>query len=141
MKRLLRLSLVGALLAGLVAVPTAAFADHDDRRRQSGACSAKARYTMSLREVDDDRFDDDDVDRIRVRLTVNARRADRDWDLAIRRRGEVVHRGSATTGPRGNFSYAKTIRADEDHLIRVGAKAPGGQTCSDRFRLDRRGDR
>ncbi len=134
MSKALRWGMVGALMAGLLALPTAAAAD-DDRARRVDTCSSGAKYRMTLIEVDDDRYNDD-VDRVRVKFRLNSEKADRQWRVGVRKNGNRVFVVHPTTGPRGNFVVNRAIRGEDDDYIRVRAVGPRGQICVRGFRID-----
>jgi len=95
----------------------AAHADDDDRVTCSGYGTKNAQYRLTLAERDDDRM--------RTRLAIDTNVKNKKWTVKVYRDGTKVHQASKRTGKKGNVTFAKTVRGDDDHRYRVVATTKG----------------
>jgi hypothetical protein len=115
---------------GLVALPSAANAHDDDVKVRTGSCSMGAKYRMRLADVGDN------PDRLRAAFAINSNKSNRTWTVRMYRNGNLVHKATKRTGPKGNVRFAKTSRGDDDNRVRVVARAGYGEVCKRTLRLD-----
>jgi hypothetical protein len=107
-------------IALLVMPAAAALADDDVRR--SGTCGAGVSSELRVDPRDD---------AIRVRFTVDGRRAREKWRFVLVHERRVVWRGHRRTGSGGKVRIRRSIAnfAGAD-FVSVRASGPNGNTCS-----------
>jgi hypothetical protein len=116
--------------SGLVAGASTAQADDDDRITVSGYANRNANYRATLVELDDD-------DRLRASLTVDSTRGrGKAWTLQVLRNGRQVHKETKRTNAKGDVTFAKTVRGDDDDRIRFVARAGYGERLDRTVTLD-----
>ena len=117
------LTILVALAAVAVALPTLAPAKNAPGVIRSGSCSGAADWTLKAKHDDG---------RVEAEFEVDQNRSGRLWNVVIRRNGTVVFRGSRTTRPpSGSFEVVRRIAnlAGPDRIVATARAVAGGQVC------------
>lgn len=119
-----KLTVITALLAITVALPTVAPAQDNPGVLRTGSCSGLG-ADWKLKAKHDD-------GRIETEFEVDQNVVGRRWNVVIRRNGVVVFRGARLTRPpSGSFSINRRIgnAAGRDRIVATARSASGGAVC------------
>jgi hypothetical protein len=114
-----RFAVLTALLAAVVALPTAPAANNPGVTR-SGKCSNGATWKLKAKHDDG---------RLEVEFEVDQNIAGRSWSVTIAKNGAVVARAARTTrAPSGSFSVNRRLAdsAGSDRIVATARAARGG---------------
>ena len=120
-------ALILALAALTVAASPAAAKDDDGRVIKRGDCSGASNWKLKAKPDDGG---------LEVEFEVDQNRNGVKWNVALRRNGKTVSRGSRTTrAPSGSFDFERTIGnpAGTDTISAVASRA--GETCRASLRI------
>jgi len=120
-------ALILALAALTVAASPAAAKDDDGRVIKRGDCSGASNWKLKAKPDDGG---------LEVEFEVDQNRNGVKWNVALRRNGKTVSRGSRTTrAPSGSFEFERQIGnpAGTDTISAVASRA--GETCRASLRI------
>ena len=120
-------ALILALAALTVAASPAAAKDNDGRVIKRGDCSGPSNWKLKAKPDDGG---------LEVEFEVDQNRNGVKWNVALRRNGKTVSRGTRTTkAPSGSFEFERTIGnpAGTDTISAVATRA--GETCRASLRI------
>ena len=119
-----KLTVLGVLVAVVVALPAVAPGKNNPGVQRMGTCSGLgANWTLKAKHEDG---------RIEAEFEVDHNVMGRRWNVVIRRNGAVVFRGARITRPpSGSFSLTRRIRnaAGRDRIVATARAVADGAVC------------